>query len=157
MIIETNQLLETWDIHNRINLYVLDAIAPEALQAQSPAKGRTVGELFAHLHNVRLMWLKAAAPELLKGIDKVEKTDAGKQELLRQSLVGSGKAIRELVNKGQDGGGKIKGFKPHAPAFVGYLISHESHHRGQAVLLLKQAGHRLDNKILYGMWEWGVR
>ena len=25
------QLIETWNIHNRINLYVLDAIAPEAL------------------------------------------------------------------------------------------------------------------------------
>ena len=61
-----NQTLETWEIHNRINLYVLEAIAPASLSDVSPAKGRNVGELFAHLHNVRLMWLKAAAPELLK-------------------------------------------------------------------------------------------
>ena len=154
---ETDQLRETWEIHNRINLYVLDAIVPESLKAQSPAKGRTVGELFAHLHNVRLMWLKAAAPDLLKGLEKVEKTETGKKDLLRQSLVASGKAIGDLVSKSLDTGGKVKGFKPHAPAFVGYLISHESHHRGQIVLLLKQAGQRLDNKILYGMWEWGVR
>jgi uncharacterized damage-inducible protein DinB len=154
---ETHQLLETWDIHNRINLYVLDAIAIEGLKAQSPAKGRTVGELFAHLHNVRLMWLKAAAPELLKGLQKIEKTETGKRDVVRKSLVDSGKAIRALVSQSLDAGGKVKGFKPHAAAFVGYLISHESHHRGQIVLLLKQAGHRLDNKILYGMWEWGVR
>ena len=154
---ETNQLLETWEIHNRINLYVLEAIAPEGLKAQSPAKGRTVGELFAHLHNVRLMWLKAAAPDLLKGLEKLEKTEAGKKDLLHKSLVDSGKAIRELVRQSLDAGGKVKGFKPHAQAFVSYLISHDSHHRGQVVLLLKQAGHRLDNKILYGMWEWGVR
>src|ERR1700745_2189849 len=109
-----DQLLETWDIHNRINLYVLDAIVPEGLKAQSPAKGRTVGELFAHLHNVRLMWLKAAAPALLNGLDKVEKTDAGQPELLHKSLVDSGKAIRNLVSQSLDAGGKIKGFKPHA-------------------------------------------
>jgi len=152
-----NQILETWEIHNRINLYVLEAIAPASLSDVSPAKGRNVGELFAHLHNVRLMWLKAAAPELLTGLEKVEKTDAGKKDLLRKSLIDSGKAIRTLVNNSLDSGGRVKGFKPHAVAFVGYLISHESHHRGQIVLLLKQGGHRLDNKILYGMWEWGVR
>lgn len=154
---DTNQLLETWDIHNRINLYVLDAILPEGLKAQSPAKGRTVGELLAHLHNVRLMWLKAAAPDLLQGLDKLEKTDAVRKDSIRKSLVASGKAIRELVSQSLDAGGRVKGFKPHATAFVGYLISHESHHRGQIVLLLKQSGHRLDNKILYGLWEWGVR
>jgi uncharacterized damage-inducible protein DinB len=157
MIVQTDQLLETWDIHNRINLYVLDAIAAEGLDAQSPAKGRTVGELFAHLHNVRLMWLQAAAPELLKGLQKIEKADAAKKALIRKSLTDSGKAIGKLISQSLMAGGKIKGFKPHAAAFVGYLISHESHHRGQIVLLLKQAGHRLDNKVLYGMWEWGVR
>jgi uncharacterized damage-inducible protein DinB len=54
-------------------------------------------------------------------------------------------------------GGKVKSFKPHATAFVGYLISHESHHRGQIVWTLKDTGHPLDQKVLYGLWEWGVR
>src|ERR1051325_1414756 len=152
-----NQALETWEIHNRINLYILDAIAPESLGEVSPAKGRTVGELFAHLHNVRLMWLKASAPDLLKNLKKIEKTDAGKKDLLRKSLADSGGAIGTLLKNSLAAEGKVKGFKPNAWAFLGYMISHESHHRGQAVLLLKQSGHRLDNKILYGMWEWGVR
>ena len=152
-----NQTLETWEIHNRINLYVLDAIAPESLSDVSPAKGRTVGELFAHLHNVRLMWLKASAPDLLKNLKKIEKTDAGKKDLLRKSLADSGSAIGTLLKNALEAEGRVKGFKPHALAFLGYMVSHESHHRGQAILLLKQAGHRLDNKILYGMWEWGVR
>src|SRR5215831_6084791 len=154
---ETNQLLDTWDIHNRINLYLLDSIEPSSLTDQSPAKGRTVGELFAHLHNVRVMWLKAAAPELMPGLDKIEKNETAKKDLLRKALTNSGNAIRSLLQQSLEAGGKVKGFKPHAPAFIGYLISHESHHRGQIVLLLRQAGHRVDQKILYGLWEWGVR
>ena len=55
--------LETWDIHNRINLYLVDAVAPASLLSLSASKGRNVGEQFAHIHNVRLMWLKAATLE----------------------------------------------------------------------------------------------
>ena len=152
------QILDTWRIHNRINLYLLDAIAPEALQGTpTGTKGRSVGEAFAHMHNTRLMWLEAAAPDLMPGLSKLEKAQAADREVLRQSLTASGEAIEALLQRGMAAGGKIKGFKPHAVAFLGYLVSHESHHRGEIGLLLSQMGHRLDKKVDYGMWEWGVR
>jgi len=153
----TNQLLETWAIHDRINLYLLDAIDPQSLGSHSASKGRSVGEQIAHLHNVRLMWLKSAAPELLKGLNKIESEQANDKKLLAKSLTDSGKAIGALLEQSLAAGGKVKGFKPHAAAFLGYLISHESHHRGQIALTLKQAGKPLDKKISYGLWEWGVR
>lgn len=152
-----NALLETWEIHNRINLYLLDAVEPEALASLSASKGRTVGEQFAHVHNVRLMWLKSAAPDLLASLSKVEKEQAVDKKVLRKSLVESGAALRSLLDRSLSDGGKVKGFKPHVTAFLGYLIAHESHHRGQIALSLKQAGKPLDKKILYGIWEWGVR
>jgi uncharacterized damage-inducible protein DinB len=152
-----NQLLETWQIHDRINLYLLDAVDPHSLDSHSASKGRSVGEQFAHLHNVRLMWLKSAAPELLKGLTKIENEQAKDKKLLAKSLTESGKAIGVLLAQSLEAGGKVRGFKPHAAAFLGYLISHESHHRGQIALTLKQAGTPLDKKTGYGMWEWGVR
>ena len=65
--------------------------------------------------------------------------------------------IGTLLTNSLEAGGKVKGFKPHAAAFLGYLVSHESHHRGQIALSLKQAGKPLYKKIGFGMWEWGVR
>jgi uncharacterized damage-inducible protein DinB len=151
------QLTETWNINNRINLYLLDGIKDEALGDAPASKGRSVAEAFAHLHNVRLMWLKTSAPELLEGLEKVEKEEALNRELLKSSLEASGRAVEALLKKGMAAGGKVKGFKPHAAAFLGYLISHESHHRGQIILALKQSGHPIRKKIAYGIWEWGVR
>jgi uncharacterized damage-inducible protein DinB len=114
-----NQLLEAWQIHNRINLYLLDAIDSDSLDSHSASKGRSVGEQFAHVHNVRLMWLKAAAPDLLKGLAKVESEQACDKKLLRKSLVDSGQAISALLATSLKNGGKLKGFKPHAVAFLG--------------------------------------
>jgi uncharacterized damage-inducible protein DinB len=103
------------------------------------------------------MWLKASAPGLLEGLEKLETKTVGSKEALRSALEGSGSAIEELLRRVRADGGQVKGFKPHAAAFLGYLISHESHHRGQAGWVLKLSGHPLNQKTAFGLWEWGVR
>jgi hypothetical protein len=103
------------------------------------------------------MWIQSAAPELLKGLTKIEKEETVTQALLGKFLTASGQAIEALLEKVLASGGKVKGFKPHTVAFVGYLISHESYHHGEMDIELARIGYPLDKKTAFGMWEWGVR
>ena len=153
---ENNQLLETWQIHCRINLYILNAIALEAFATEPPIKGRGFAQMFAHIHNTRLMWLQSAAPDLLNGLVKFENSIISKSAL-QVSLKASAEAIEEMLNRAIASDGKIKGFKPHLPAFVGYLISHESYHHGEIGIELTRIGFPLDKKTSFGIWEWGSR
>ena len=150
-------LIETWRIHDRIHRFLLDGISDEGLDAVLFPRGRTVRDLFAHVHNVRLMWLKSAAPDLLDGLAKLEKDPKPDRAALELALTASGEAVAVLLERAVADGGRVRGFKPHAAGFVGYLISHESHHRGQIEWALRHAGHALSDKISYGLWEWGVR
>jgi hypothetical protein len=103
------------------------------------------------------MWLKEAAPELLEGLAKVEKAGRGGRRTVEEragGVRGGGGGAAAAVARGRR---QDPRFKPHAAAFLGYLVSHESHHRGQIAMTLKQAGHPLDRKTAFGLWEWGVR
>jgi uncharacterized damage-inducible protein DinB len=102
------------------------------------------------------MWLKAAAPELLEGLLKIDKEIKIDKVVLATELNKSAEAMTNLLEKGF-AENRIKGFKPHPAAFLGYLIAHEGHHRGQIILALKQSGHAVDQKTQYGLWEWGSR
>ena len=147
-------VLRSFQIHNRIHVYLLDSLAPEVWQAPPPGgKGRTIAALFSHIHSVRLMWLKAAGVDALPlPLDKMASVPEAKR-----ALEASGEAIARLLAEALNGNAKIPGFKPDAWAFVAYLIAHEAHHRGQIVLLARLAGHPLEKKASFGMWEWGVR
>jgi hypothetical protein len=101
------------------------------------------------------MWLKVASPDLFASQNKIDKEKISKK-LLVLELSKSAKAIGKLLESGF-GEEKIKGFKPHPAAFLGYFISHESHHRGQIMLALKQSKHPVDQKTHNGLWEWGSR
>ena len=154
---ESSQLIETWEISNRINLYLLDEIADEHLTDVLASKGRDVGKQFAHIHNVRLMWLNAAFPEALEGLAKIENDQPMDKTLLGTSLAQSGESITRLLENAIANGDRVKGFKPHVTAYVGYITAHEAHHRSQIIIALKQSGHPVSKKVGFGIWEWGTR
>jgi hypothetical protein len=94
-----NAQIETWSINNRINLYLLNGIDDAHLTDVSASKGRNVGEQFAHLHNVRLMWLKASEPVLDGRTSENRNVRSYYKKMLATSLTGSSLAIEKLLTK----------------------------------------------------------
>ncbi len=149
-------LLNAFNTNNRINQYLIDAVPPSAWRAQPPdGKGRTIAAIVAHMHNVRVMWLKAAARDshIPAPLDRTKVTPAQALRALEQSRL----ALSVLISRALGTDGRIKGFRPDVAGFLGYLIAHDAHHRGQIAMLARQLGHPLPQKIMFGMWEWNSR
>ena len=149
-------LLNTYAINCRICDYLIRALDGEVWSSPPPGgKGRNIASIAAHMHNVRLMWLKAcgaggASPAKLEG-DSFSPADAC------EALDKSAAALSGVIGSALASDGRIKGFKPDVCAFVGYLIAHDAHHRGQISMLARQLGHPISKSANFGMWEWGTR
>ena len=152
----TDSLLTAFDTNDRINQYLLINLPAEAWAAEPPGgKGRTIAAIIAHMHNVRVMWLKAAAKngDLPDQLDKSKVTPSQAAKALDRSR----DSLAALLKSSLAGNGQIKNFKPDVAGFFAYLIAHDAHHRGQVCQLARQVGHPLPQKAMFGMWEWGSR
>lgn len=152
----TDPLIETWQINARVVLYAFDAVDDAVFALPLPTRGRSALQMCAHIHDVRVLWLESSKA-LPDGLVKLGRQDVYDRIALRAALESSGDAIAAMVGVALESGKRIPGFKPHAPAFVGYLISHESYHLGEIGVALREVGYPLDRKTSFGMWEWGVR
>ena len=56
-------LAETWRLNNRANLMLLDSLSPDQLNHTPFPRARSIADQFAHLHNVRMMWLEVQMPK----------------------------------------------------------------------------------------------
>lgn len=146
-------LADAFAVNARKTLDLLAAVADETLAASISAKVRTAGELFAHIHNVRLLRLEVSTPDLCKGMSKFAAKVTPTRKELNEALAASGTAMTELFRRA-DETGKVKSFKPHPAVFLGYAIAHEAHHRGQIGWTCKLTGHPLEKSVANGLWEW---
>lgn len=148
-------VVNAFNINDRINRYLIENLPTEAWTAKPPdGKGRTIAAIVAHMHNVRVMWLKAAkAGEVPEQLDRTTVTPAESVEALETTA----QTLSGIIKSAMDSDGRIKNFRPDVAAFAGYLIAHDAHHRGQIAMLARQLGHPLPQKAMFGMWEWGSR
>lgn len=148
-----DDLLTTWDKHVAMNALLLNSIDEAYLTDKSSSGGRNAGEQFAHIHNVRMMWLSQLAADKAKELDdEVDAKESLKKDYLSQSMTASDKLVRSVLKTALQKGEKLGKMTP--TRFLGYLISHESHTRGQIILAMKQSDHALPPQVTYGIWEW---
>ena len=154
-----DELVEAWRTNNRINLFLLDHISAAGLKCTlSTRGGREVARQFAHLHDVRVYHLEKRAKDLSTGLTKFQAKGADKvipkKAELKKALEASSAAIETYLGDVLAGKPKRRGFKKGIFTTLGYLIAHESHHRGSILLTLKQSGHKLDNRTASAIWGW---
>jgi uncharacterized damage-inducible protein DinB len=151
------QILGTWRTHQEILLFLLDSIPAEGMSAlPAGSRGRSVALQFGHLDSVRRGWLEYLVTGKEPRMPRQDKANPPTKAQLEAMLTESGDAVADFLGKAMRGETKMRMFDKHAARFMGYLIAHESHHRGQIMLALKQSGIKMPAKVsmdgLWGKW-----
>jgi uncharacterized damage-inducible protein DinB len=127
------RFIETWKVNNFINLALLECIDDDHFNDMSSHRNDKLMEQFAHMYQVRMLWLDQNTPELATELAGSFPQRFHKQSLL-DALSKSGAAMTKMIEK-KFTEGKISGFKTPIE-FLNYIVSYESQSRNKIVLMI---------------------
>ena len=143
-------IIQTWGLNNKVTLFLLDNIEKDWLSAKINGQGRSIGEQFIHINNIRSFWINKVGVKIELKLDKKYIND--KQEIakaLEKSSLKMSEVLNQLLEQES-----ITGDKPHPIAFFAQMIAHESHHRGQIMTIVTRSGFKIDKSVNFGLWNW---
>lgn len=150
-----NALLDSWDRNNTILINLLRAMPERALEARAMDGSPSIGELFGHIHYVRLVFVSEDAPESARTVPEQEWFAERDPERMAQMLNESAKTVRDAVKSRLESGRQMDLHYDHPILFLQHMLWHEGYHHGQIKLVLKLAGHPMPDEQA-GPLTWDV-
>ena len=142
------QVLQAWRVNAAINVKLVNAIPKKGFDAVPLAsRGRTVAKQLAHMQKVHSGWLKYNGWRLSRDARPLHRNAKLDRKRLTAALRSSGAAVEAFLRERLQSGKRIGFFQGKPIRWMCYLIAHDSHHRGQIALALKQNGMRLPEKV----------
>ena len=148
-------VLDSWDRNNTILVNLLRAIPKDALGTRAMESSPSVGELFGHIHYVRLVFIYEDVPELAVDVPKKEWVAEHDPDRMAQLLNDSAKAVRDAVKSRVEASREMDVHYDHPILLLQHMIWHEGYHHGQIKLALKLSGHPISNEVA-GPISWRV-
>jgi uncharacterized damage-inducible protein DinB len=100
----------------------------------------SIGQMFTHVHFVRLVFVLEDAPEFAGNLPEEEWVVERDPDRIAHMLNDSAKAVRDAVKSRVETGREMNLHYDHPILLLQHMVWHEGYHHGQMKLALKLAG-----------------
>jgi uncharacterized damage-inducible protein DinB len=151
-------LLDSWDRSNTILVNLLRVLPEGGLEARAMEGSPSVGQMFTHIHYVRLVLVFENAPEFAAEPVGEEWREERDRERIAEMLNESARVVRDAVRSGILTGRAMSRHYDHPVLLMQHMLWHEGYHHGQIKLALKMSGCPLsDEKAGPATWDVWMR
>jgi uncharacterized damage-inducible protein DinB len=148
-------LLDSWDRNNTILVNLLRAVPEGAMDIRATGSSPSIGQMFMHMHYVRLIFVHEDAPEFSTDVPAREWVTEPDRDRMAQMLNDSAQVVRAAVQGKLASGRAMDQHYDNPLLLLQHMVWHEGYHHGQIKLALKLAGHPFDDEEI-GAITWDV-
>jgi uncharacterized damage-inducible protein DinB len=160
---ELSIVFESFDRNARVTRALLDTLTMEDLAYSDGVGGYNIGQHLADLVDFRPSWLSRVSPkhaaQVPNVIDEKSPTWLGVKSIaeLQAAFDAGDAAVRAAVLEAVREGRGFQGvYETHPAHLIQHTIVHDSHHRGQVLALLRQAGRPVETRQKLESETWAI-